>query len=267
MATQMSAFASFDARQIGIRVTLCEPDAAVRAQLRAAIENDPVLILVHESQRWSDCETWLDEFVPELVIARSELIPANWSGKSDDSFRPVVIALRTTLSFPAEECNVVRIPADPHTIQASLDDAVREIYHRKAKQLLYLVDRYVAGSQSSSPFKAFLQVEHDGKPLDLPARDIVSVVAARKYVYIRTLTGEFVLRQPIHQVATVLDPGVFVRIHRSILVNIRQIDKTAPMTPKSSFVVLSDGSKYPIGPNYRDDLLEAFSVRVLQEKQ
>lgn len=266
MATQMSAYASFDARQIGIRVTLCEPDAAVRAQLRAAIENDPLLILVHESQRWSDCEPFLDEIAPELIIARLELIPANWGSRSNDTFRPVVIALRTTLSFPAEECNAIRIPADPHTIKASLDAAVREIYNRKAKQLLFLVDRYVAGSRSSSPYKAFLRVEHEGSAFEVSVKNVISVVAARKYVYIRTTTGEFVLRQPIHQVASVLDPGVFVRIHRSIIINLRHIDQTAPITPRSSFIRLGDGSKYPIGSNCRDRLAEALGAHATQEE-
>ncbi len=253
----MSAYASYGARQNGIRVTLCEPDPGVRAQLRVAIENDPLLILAGESQNWADCEACLDETVPELLIARAELIPVDWSSRSCDRFQPVVIALRTTLSFPAEECNIIRIPADLHTIKTALDHAVREIYDRKAKQLLYLVDRYVSGSQSTSPYKAFIQVETDGYAIDLQTDSIEAVVAARKHVIIHSRNGNFTLREPIRQIAARLDPHLFIRIHRSVIINIRQIDRSVPLDEKSSYVVLNDGSRYPIGPNYRSTAAKA----------
>jgi two-component system LytT family response regulator len=253
----MSAFVSLGGKQTGIRVALCEPDLAIRAQMRAAIDNDPLLILAAESQNWDDCEVCLDSVVPELLIARSELIPADWIRRSGDSFQPVVIALRTTLSFPSAEHNDLRVPADPQTIRATLDRAVLDIYDRKAKELLFLVDRYVAGSQAIAAFKSFLQAECDGHPIDVRTDSITSVVAARKHVLINSMTGQFLLREPIHRVADDLDPAVFIRIHRSIIVNLHHIDPTRTSAANPYQVILSDGSRYRVGPNYREVLAAA----------
>ena len=255
MATQISAYAALE-DQLGLRVAVCEPDPAVRAQLRAAIDADPLLVLAAESHRWADCEACLDEVVPELLIVRSELLPSDWSGRDVESFAPVVIALRTTLSFPGDH-QALRVPADAPTIKATLDRAVHEVYQRKAEQLLFLVDRYVQGSQAVSPYKTVLRVEHDGMFFDLSSKDILSISAARKHVWIRSTQGEFLLREPIHEVSERLDPRWFVRIHRSVIVNLRYLDANSPVTEKSSYVLLGNGARYPVGPNYREALAEA----------
>ena len=257
MATQMSAYASVIGGKTGIRVAICEADPAHRAQLRAALDCDPLLILVGEFHNWTECETTFDEVIPDLVIARAEQIPIGWNELAIESIRPVVIALQTTLAFPGQECNLLRLPADLHSIRRCLDRAVREIYDRKAKQLRYFVERYVAGSQSLSPYKAFLQVERDGEAFDLHTQEIVSVVAARKHVSIHGLNRQFILREPIHRVSERLDPAVFVRIHRSIIINVRHIDRAAGLAASGSFVAMCDGSRYPVGPNYRDVLADA----------
>lgn len=260
----MSAYLSLGARQSGIRVTLCEPDPAIRAQFRTVIDNDSLLILVGESNNWAECEACLQESVPELLIVRSELIPHDWQSRLEiDSFLPVVIAVRTTLTFANGDrsYNDLRFPADAHTIKASLDRAVRDIYDRKAKQLLFLVERYVSAAAPVALYKAFLRAERDGQPVDLRTDSILSIVAARKHVSIFSTDGQFHLREPIHRLASHLDPRIFVRIHRSIMINVRHIDKGAAMASKASFVLLSDGSRYPIGPNYRKTLAEAIGSR------
>src|SRR5271165_2428963 len=244
MATQMSAYTSLDSKHTGIRVALCEPDPAIRAQVCAAVDGDQLLILAAESQNWNECEACLDSVVPELLIVRSELIPADWNSRSSDHFLPVVVPLQTTLTFPNSQRNDLHVPADPQTIKATLDRAVRDIYDRKAKQLLFLVDRYVAGSQSLATYKTFIQVESEGRLIDVPVDSILSIIAARKHVSINSSHGRYFLREPIHRVIGRLDPTLFVRIHRSIVVNIRHVDRTLTPAIKPFAVVLSNGSRY-----------------------
>ena len=256
MATQLSAYASIEG-QLGLRVALCEPDPAVRAQLRNAIDADPLLIVAAESYSWQECEACLDDVVPELLIVRSELLPSDWNLRgASDQFQPVVIALRTTLSFPGRE-NALRIPADPRAIKASLDRAVRDVYERKAKQLLFLVDRYVKGSRSASACATVLRVEDDHGLVDLRTETIFSILAARKNVWIRSIHGKYMLREPIHEMSERLDPRWFVRIHRSVIINLRHIDRASLFGDKPTHIALSDGSRYPVGPSYRDALAVA----------
>ena len=244
----------------GIRVIVCEPESSVRDEIRRFIDADAVLTLAAETRNWSECEFALQDLAPELLIARSELIPIDWASRGEDySPFPIVIALRSASSAAIARAGFagLSLPAAPEMVRRSLNQAVRDIYDRKAKQLLYLVDRYIEASHSTARYSSTIVVEQEGKSVQLHTRDVVSIVAARKWVSICTRSGRFLLREPIHSLAAKLDPTVFIRIHRSIIINRSYVDNGAEINPRSSYVVMVNGARHPVGPNYRNALYHA----------
>jgi two-component system LytT family response regulator len=253
-----SSLASASAR--GIRVVFCEPHADTRAQLRSFIDPDPVLTLVAETGNWTECDNAVQDFGAELLIARADLIPPDWAaGNEPELSFPVVIALRAD-SIRGEArpgYSFLPLPATPDTIRKALAGAVRDIYDRKAKQLLYLVDKYVAASSIRFRYSSTITAERDGRLVELRTEDIMSIVAARKFVSIHAISGQFRVREPIHSLSARLDPRIFIRIHRSIIVNCSYVDSKVPINPRASHVAMVNGSEFPVGPNYRDALCQA----------
>jgi two-component system LytT family response regulator len=240
----------------GIRVVLCDPNDEARAALRAIIDGDSLLVVVAESRDWATCETDLEDLVPELLIVRDGLVPLQWSIRmAEDAFAPLVIRLKKSGEAPALACssNELPLPIDPNMVRTSLDRAVAEIYDRKAKQLLYLVGRYVEASKSALTHDSAITIERDGVRESVDTDTIMAVVAARKCVALHTSSGRSMLREPIRQLATKLDPACFVRIHRSIIINLRHLDHRS-VSDKCSYIVLTDGTRYPVGRNYRQNL-------------
>jgi hypothetical protein len=254
MATAMCSHPSVAVRGMaGIRVVLCDPDEGTRAALKNMIENDPLLIVVAACRDWPTCAAEVEELVPELLIARGSLVPPNW--RAEDSFAPVVVHLRepavaATIPFPSADWLVA---TDSASVRKALDRAVSEIYDRKAKQLLYLVQRYVAASSTTPACASVLHAERDGEEVEVPASAILAILAARKSTVLETSSGRMMLREPIHRMAEKLDRSSFVRIHRSVIINSHHLDRDA-LTANPSQVVLRDGSRYPVGRNYRDSL-------------
>jgi len=217
------------------------------------------LTLAAETRDWSTCAAALEDYDPELLIARSSLIPSDWYERNDqDGSFPVVIALQSasTPDISLKASRSLMMPAAPDMVRRSLNQAVCDIYDLKAKQLLYLVDRYIAASTLTSSYSSTLTVERDGNSVELQAGDILAIVAARKWVSIYALSGQFLLREPIHSLSVKLDPSIFRRIHRSIIINHNYIDHKISANTRTTHVVLIDGSQYPIGPNYRNVLGE-----------
>ena len=235
----------------GMRVVLCEPDSEVRALLRSLIDRDPMLSVVAEACDWQQCQEHLEELLPELLIVGHGTLPPGWRRTQQDSALPVVIEL---MAHTARGIRLVlperqSMPPDSETIKQLLDVAVKQVYERKVKQLWWLMDRYVTGLQVSPEYPSVLKVERDGQTVDLAVDAVLSIVAARKYVTIHSTAGAFLLREPIHRVALQLSPSVFVRVHRSVIVNWRQLDRTRSIS--SHHAIMLDGSSYPVGPNYR----------------
>jgi two-component system, LytTR family, response regulator len=257
MATAMYAYPPIASKCVGgIRVVLCDPSHEVCAALRAIIDGDSLLVVVAECRDWATCEADLEDLVPELLIVRDGLVPLQWSIRiAEDAFAPFVIRLKKSGETPAIACSSdeLPVPIDPKMARTSLERAVAEIYDRKAKQLLYLVGRYVEASKSVSPYESAITVERDGVRESVDTDTIMAVVAARKFVILHTSSGRSMLREPIHQLATKLDPACFVRIHRSVVINLRHLDHRS-VSEKCSYIVLTDGSRYPVGRNYRQNL-------------
>ena len=253
MATTAQADPSVVLSMRGIRVVLCDPDYSVRADLKRIIDSDPLLIVVGEAGDWGACEHEVEDLVPELLIVRAELIPKEWAARSaQDTFAPVVLPVNSSVAVLGKGGNPGS-SLEPRSIRSSLDRALTEIYDRKAKQLLYLVGQYVAASEVSNRYESVVKAESEGQSEDVSIEAVIAVVAARKHVVLQTASGEKLLREPIHRVVETLDPAVFVRIHRSVIINSKHLDLRTSKT-KSSQVVMKDGRRYPVGRNYREAL-------------
>jgi hypothetical protein len=256
MASGMSAYPSIASKPVcGIRVVLCDPDDDVRARLREFIEADPLLVVVAESRDWATCEADLEDLVPELLIARNQVVPLNWGRGEPDILSPLLITLTESAGNPlcSGSSYDLPLPLDAPVVKGLLARAVTEIYDRKAKQLLFLVGRYVAGSKPAFAYESFVPVERDGEYTEIRTQTIMAIVAARKCVTLHTQHGRTMLREPIYQIATKLDPSIFVRVHRSVIINCRHIDGRF-LRANATHVVLVDGSRYPVGRNYREAL-------------
>jgi two-component system LytT family response regulator len=260
MGMTAQAYSPIAAKHVGsIRVVLCDPDHEVRAQLKAILDCDPLLTVVAEPRDWRTCCADIDNLVPELLIIRVNLLPRDWfENSSHDTFAPLILPLKENYAGTVEPGPLLelRVPIVVEDARRSLCLAVTEIYDRKAKQLLYLVGRYVAASNPTSTYDSVLRVEREGQSEQVRTDSIVAVEAARKSVVVHTLDGQSVLHEPMHRIIEKLDPSTFIRIHRSIIINGNRMNRAATPIEKPSEIVMQDGSRYPVGRNYRQSLAE-----------
>jgi len=66
------------------------------------------------------------------------------------------------------------------------------------------------------------------------------------YVALASGGKTYLKQQTISSLETCLDPGRFVRIHRSYIVNIERVAKMEPYTKDSRIAILTDGKQLPV---------------------
>jgi two-component system LytT family response regulator len=101
--------------------------------------------------------------------------------------------------------------------------------------------------------------EHRLYPLD-PAQ-IDYVQSAGNYVTYSRAGVEYIARESIKRLATVLAPAGFVRIERSLLLNVRAIAYALPVGHGSFAFTLVSGARLHSGHAYRDTILAALPLR------
>jgi two-component system LytT family response regulator len=93
-----------------------------------------------------------------------------------------------------------------------------------------------------------------GKVVVLVMRDIEFVQAAAKYVKIYAAGRCYSFRQSLGQLEQRLDPGSFVRVHRSTLVNVEHIAEMHPLFHGDYELILRRGTRLTLSRRYRERL-------------
>lgn len=101
--------------------------------------------------------------------------------------------------------------------------------------------------------------EHRLYPLDPLAIDYVE--SAGNYVTYHLAGVEYICRESIKRLAALLAPAGFVRIERSLLLNVRAIAYAQPLGHGSFVFTLTTGARLHSGHAYRDTILAALPLR------
>lgn len=91
-----------------------------------------------------------------------------------------------------------------------------------------------------------------GRILFLPVSEIRWVGAEENYVRICTANETHLLRDTMTNFEAKLDPTVFMRVHRSAIVNLQYVKEfRSDSSDGDSFVVMLDGHKLPVSRGFR----------------
>ncbi len=103
-----------------------------------------------------------------------------------------------------------------------------------------------ASARPAGQFLERLVVKDGAKVTLVPVKKLDYAEALDDYVSRATEGKKLLKQQTISGLETALDPALFVRIHRSYLVNIERVVRIEPYAKDSKVAVLSNGVKLPV---------------------
>ena len=95
-----------------------------------------------------------------------------------------------------------------------------------------------------------------GRILFLPVSNIRWIGAEENYVRICTEGESYLLREPIGRLEEKLDPQLFLRVHRSSIVNLQFVKEVRTESTGESVVILLNGQKLSMSRTYRSRINE-----------
>jgi two-component system, LytTR family, response regulator len=100
-------------------------------------------------------------------------------------------------------------------------------------------------------YKTRIVFKSRGRILFLSVEDIRWIGAEENYVRISTGSESHLLRETMARLETTLDPEVFLRVHRSSIVNLHYVKEVKSDADGESVVVLTGGEKIAMSRGYR----------------
>lgn len=99
-----------------------------------------------------------------------------------------------------------------------------------------------------------LAVRSAGKTVFLDVRDLDWIGGAENYVELHTGRNSYLLHVTMNAIEKSLDPGIFLRVHRSIIVNCERIREMQPGVHGEYVITLQDGVRLQSGRTYAERL-------------
>ena len=106
----------------------------------------------------------------------------------------------------------------------------------------------------SKPQSLRVAIKVSGKILFINLRDVVTVQAKGKCVWLQQNESSYLLRESISVVAERLETHGFIRIHRSVLVNTSFVEEIRPLSTGEYCLRVEGGKEYTVTRTYKKNL-------------
>ncbi|MEM6631807.1 MAG: LytTR family DNA-binding domain-containing protein [Bacteroidota bacterium] len=138
------------------------------------------------------------------------------------------------------------------------EQAVTEVLKRIAQPLptQELLTDMLQSLKKEQGKQRLLWVNHRKKLIPVSVESILFIEADGNYVEIHTELGKkYLLRKALATLEEELDPSLFVRVHRSTLLNKLKITEMHPKSHGDLYAVLQNGNRVLVSRRYKQNLL------------
>jgi two-component system, LytTR family, response regulator len=161
-------------------------------------------------------------------------------------------------AFEAHALDYLLKPFDQDRLHRALERVRSELQKTTNRDLAQHILDWLAHPQTPPFADRRLVVKAGGRVVFLDLDDIDWVEAAANYVQLHAGRDSYLVREGISRLSERLDPGQFVRIHRSTIVNVRKIKELQPCNSGEYIVVLKNGKELSCSRSYRSGLQPLF---------
>jgi two-component system LytT family response regulator len=106
-----------------------------------------------------------------------------------------------------------------------------------------------------------IPVESRGQTRVVPVARIDYITASGPYAELHIAERTFAVRERMQTLEEKLDPAVFFRVHRSVIVRLDRIDTLRRASGGDYAVRLKDGTELPVSRTRREELEQAMGIR------
>jgi len=239
-----------------IRTLIIDDEPLARSRIRAMLTPHPDIDVVAECGNAGEAEALLREERAALLLLDIEMPGA--SG----------FELLKTTSIESGPAIVFVTAHEEFALDAfdanAVDYLVKPFSPERLDQALWRARRFIEGKSAVRPTRRSRErfaVRIRNEVVFVKVSSIDWIAAAGNYVRLYSGSESHLLRESMQHIVAELDPAVFLRVHRSAIVNIERVRKLVPAADGSLSIVLQNATAIPLGPTYRTALEEALGEK------
>ena len=252
-----------------IRTLIVDDEPLARRNLRLLLEKDPQIEIIDECRNGLEAVEAVNSFSPDLIFLDIQMpemdgfdVLAKVGAEQIQAIIFVTAFDQYALkAFEVHALDYLLKPFDDARFQRALAQAKSQIEQRALNKisgkLLALLEDRESRRVQRPPRKTYLtrlMVKLASRVILLKVNEIDWIEADGNYAKLHVGRKSHLLREKMHDLEAQLNPDRFVRIHRSIIVNLDRIKELHPHFNGDYIVVLEDGVQLKLSRSRREQL-------------
>lgn len=254
-----------------IRAVIIDDEPAARRGVALLLRTHPEIQVVGEAGSCPEAIELLRRESPDIAFLDVQMPGGDGFAVLEaipPEQRPVVVFVT---AFDRHALHAFEVSAVDYLLKPYEDGRFHEAVERSSRmvrakhsgaqdhgaELLRLLESLGRGGAQPAPAgEGRIQVKSGGEIFYLKPDEIDWIEAEGDYMKFHTAGKSLLMRETMARLEARLDGRRFVRIHRSVIVNIDRVRKLAPSFAGDHTVVLRDGTQLRLSRSYHDRLTE-----------
>ncbi|HEY6251942.1 MAG TPA: LytTR family DNA-binding domain-containing protein [Candidatus Angelobacter sp.] len=235
-----------------IKALIAEDELLARERLVSLLQKQGDFQVVGACANGRATISQVKETRPDVLFLDVEMPGIDGFGVLDelDREQPPIIVFTTAHAQYA--VRAFDIQAQDYLLKPFDEDRFQQALSRVRAQIS--ARRHNGGGGTAAQKGERILVKSGGRILFLRVREIQWIEAAANYVRLYVGDQSHLLREKIGAMEERLDSNLFVRIHRSFIVNAEHIREIQPCGNSEYLLVLKNGRSLPVGRSYWNHL-------------
>jgi two-component system LytT family response regulator len=243
-----------------IRALIVDDEPLARQRVRLLLSEEADVEILGESEDGIEAVAQIEAGKPDLLFLDVQM--------------PEMDGFELLRRIPQELLPVVIFTTayDEHALQAfdahALDYLLKPFKPERFKQAVQRARELIANKQAGAAARGLLEllgerpapasqltrlaVKTPGKVIFVSLEDVDTIEAAGKYAVVHVGKENHILRETMTSLESNLPPQRFLRISRSVIVNIDRIQELQPMFKGENVILLKNGKRYPTSRSLRE---------------
>ena len=209
--------------------------------------------VVAQCGKGSEAILKIDELEPDLVFLDVQM-PGLDGFEVLEKIKPDPFVIFCTAydkyaikAFEQNAIDYLLKPLDKDRFDKALNKAISRIKN-DSKNFEHLLEEFASKRNSNYPSRLFVQKSE--KLINLPVQNIVHLEASKDYTIISSKDDQYVSSSGISKLEARLDPDVFIRIHRSTIINIDHLKEIEKQASGGLAAVMENDKRFPVSRSY-----------------
>lgn len=252
-----------------IRTLIIDDEPLARRNIRLLLEKDPQIEILEECRNGREAVKAINTLAPDLIFLDIQMPEMDGFDVLErvgpERIHAIIFVTAfdqyALKAFDVHALDYLLKPFDDERFAHALERAKSQIEAREidrvSKRLLALLEEREGERNASKQQQSYLtrlMIKISGRVVLLKVDEIDFIEADGNYARLHVGSKAHLLRERMHDLEARLDPAKFVRIHRSVIVNLDRIKEMHPHFNGDYVVVLEDGRELKLSRSRRENL-------------